>query len=129
MAVPKRKLRVRSGCTAPLQAGIVRLAEPVKGHIAIAEGIETALSYAQLTGTPTWAAMSARNLGNVELPPDIRRVIIAGENDHDPRRGRRAAMEARDKLREQDRTRVCDIDWPIIVGRDWNDILVRGYLG
>lgn len=59
------------------QAGSVRLAPAESGELAVAEGIETALSYAALTGTPTWAALSAGNLAAFVTPPGIRTLAAS----------------------------------------------------
>ena len=63
------------------KAGAVRLAPMQAGKLAVAEGIETALSYAALTGIPTWAALSAGNLAAFALPPGVETLTIAADGD------------------------------------------------
>jgi putative DNA primase/helicase len=68
-----------AGCCA---GGAVRLA-PAGETIAIAEGIETALSVQQATGIPTWAALSTSGIKTLVLPelPLAGEVVIAADND------------------------------------------------
>jgi hypothetical protein len=64
----------------PCKGGAVRLtaAGPI---LAVAEGIETSLSYMQLTGTPTWAALSAGGMRSLILPENVVEVVIAADPD------------------------------------------------
>lgn len=65
-----------------IATGAVQLSPP--GEIlAIAEGIESALSFEQLTGHPCWAALSTSNLATVKLPNPAQtpHVLIAADND------------------------------------------------
>jgi putative DNA primase/helicase len=64
----------------PVGGGATRLA-PAGAILAIAEGIETALSYMQVTGTPTWAALSARGIRGLVLPKNVMEVVIAADPD------------------------------------------------
>ena len=61
------------GGAAPLMAAGPRLA--------IGEGIETALSYMQSTGIPTWSALSAAGIRNLVVPNVVREEIIALDPD------------------------------------------------
>ena len=74
----------------PIGGGAVRLA-PAAEHIAVAEGIETALSVAQLSGIPCWAALSAGGIQALELPPVVRSISIASDRDET---GHHAAQSA-----------------------------------
>jgi Toprim domain len=103
-----------------VKSGIVRLFEPVEGRIAIAEGIETALSFAQLYSVPVWAVLSAFNLAEISPPSDITSVVIAADND--PAGLKFANKAAQRFLREG---RHCEIVFPEVRGMDWNDILVK----
>jgi hypothetical protein len=47
----------------------------------IAEGIETALSAMQATGLPAWAALSTSGLRTLDLPNDLRDVIVLADGD------------------------------------------------
>jgi hypothetical protein len=68
----------------------IRLADYPGGDVelAIGEGIESTMSYMQLYGLPGWAAGSARDLEQIDLPPHVRRVVIVADGD---RVGDRAA--------------------------------------
>lgn len=61
----------------------------IGGDLAVAEGIETALSVMQITGLPTVATLSAAGMHTFLWPPQIRRLWIAADNDA---AGMRAAM-------------------------------------
>jgi putative DNA primase/helicase len=72
---------VRMFWPTPIPAGgAIRLA-PVAETLGIAEGIETALAAWQRFGHPVWATTSEGMLQNWKPPPEVRRVIIYGDND------------------------------------------------
>jgi putative DNA primase/helicase len=64
----------------PSKGAAVALA-PAGPALAVAEGIESGLSYMQATGTPTWAAVSAGGLRSLLLPPHVADVVIACDPD------------------------------------------------
>ena len=98
--------------------GAVRLA-PAGEHLAIAEGIETALSVMQATGVPTWAALSAGGIKNLILPPLPLASVVTITADHDAV-GIRAGHEAAERWTLEGR-RVRIALPP--EGRDFNDLL------
>lgn len=97
--------------------GAVRLAA-VDDHLALAEGIETALSVQQATGFPTWAMLSTGGLKSVVLPGDVREVVICADGDE---AGERAANNLAQRLLREDRE-VQIAHAPN--GMDFNDVLV-----
>jgi hypothetical protein len=102
----------------PSKGAAVQLA-PVGAVLAIAEGIESALSYMQATGVPTWAALSAVGIRNLILPPDVAEVIIAADPDPVGVMAARAAAR-----RWLDEGRRVSIARPPI-GFDFNDLARR----
>ena len=64
----------------PCGGGAVRLS-PASAILAVAEGIETALSYMEATGTPTWAALSTGGMRGLILPEIVREIVIAADGD------------------------------------------------
>ena len=80
--------------------GAVRLAA-VEDRLALAEGIETALSVQQATEIPTWATLSTSGVKAVTLPPDVSEVFICADGD-DP--GERAAQDAAQRFVREGRT-------------------------
>ncbi len=64
----------------PMRDGAIRLA-PVAGHLALAEGIETALAAQLLLGLPAWACVSAGGLEALGLPFDVAEVTICADRD------------------------------------------------
>jgi hypothetical protein len=103
---------------APIQGAAIRLA-PVGPHgdLAIAEGIETALSFALLTGAPTWSAISAGGIEQLLLPQEVRFVGIAA--DPDPVGLEAAHKAARRWVAEGRRVRIAQPP----AGMDFNDLL------
>jgi putative DNA primase/helicase len=105
----------------PIAGGAVRLGKLERDlPLVIAEGIESALAAAQLTGWPAWAALSAVGIERLIVPPEARNIVIAA--DHDPsgtgeRAARRAAMPC---VREGRRVRIII---PVRIGADPNDLL------
>ncbi len=75
-----------------LSGGAIRLAPPAE-CMAIAEGIETALSFMALSGLPTWATAGTSMMPRVRFPEIVREVVIAADGDAP---GRAAAAKAAD---------------------------------
>jgi putative DNA primase/helicase len=77
----------------PTWGGAIRLQaiDPDK-PLVIGEGIETSASAGLLLGLPAWAAISAGNLAKgLELPSQVRRIVIAADPDDAGRGAARAA--------------------------------------
>jgi hypothetical protein len=55
--------------------------ERIGEQLAVAEGIETALSVMQIIKLPTVAALSAAGMRSLRWPPQVRRLWIAADND------------------------------------------------
>jgi putative DNA primase/helicase len=108
----------------PVAGATVRLVEPGDGGvIGIAEGIETGLSVMQACShLPVWAALSAGNMEQTQLPPEALRVVLLA--DHDAAgAGLRAAHRAARRFHGEGR-RVW-IAMPPSEGDDFNDVLRR----
>ena len=112
-SVPGRERRTYG----PAQGASVRLAAMDGGVLAVAEGIETALAYAALTGTPTWAALSSAGMKHLELPDGLAWLAVAADFDGPglqaaeqlERRARDAGIEVRIDLPSQHRTDWADV--------------------
>jgi putative DNA primase/helicase len=64
----------------PCRGGAVRLA--ASGNVLmVGEGIETCLAAMQVTGHPAWAALSTSGLRALDLPDDVRDVIVLADGD------------------------------------------------
>ena len=101
----------------PIRGGAVRLAQAGE-MLAVAEGIETALSVQQAADIPAWTTIGATNLPHVELPDCVREIIICA--DADPT-GESAAQTAAHKfLREGRRVRIARPNG----GKDFNDMRI-----
>ena len=101
----------------PCRGGAVRLAE--SGLVLmIGEGIETCLAAMQETGHPAWAALSTSGLRALDLPKDVRDVIVLADGD-DP--GESAARDCALRWkREGRRVRIARPPQ----GMDFNDMLL-----
>jgi putative DNA primase/helicase len=106
---------------ASLCGGAVRLGETQQGKdLAIAEGIETALSIMQACGFPVWAALSTNGMKKAMLPPDVTAVLLCADNDATGK-GQEAANTAAERFRREGRS--VRITMPPDVGTDFNDLL------
>jgi hypothetical protein len=65
----------------PCRGGAVRLADP-HDVLLIGEGIETCLAAMQGTGFPAWAALSTSGMRTLDLPRDVRDVIVLADGDN-----------------------------------------------
>ncbi len=103
----------------PIFGGAIRL-DPAATEMVVGEGIETSASAGRLLGLPAWAAIAAGNLAQaLQLPPEVRSVVIAADADGP---GREAALAA--AARWQAEGRRVRIATPDVPGADFNDILV-----
>ena len=101
----------------PCRGGAVRLAEP-GDVLMVGEGIETCLAAMQATGHPAWAALSTSGLRALDLPSDVRDVIVLADGD-DP--GEAAARDCAWRWkREGRRVRIARPPQ----GMDFNDLLM-----
>jgi putative DNA primase/helicase len=101
----------------PCRGGAVRLSLPCD-TLMVGEGIETCLSAMQATGHPAWAALSTSGLRTLDLPKEVRDVIVLADGD-DP--GEAAACDA--ALRWKREGRRVRIARPPR-GADFNDVLL-----
>lgn len=121
---PKMSLGSLSGGTIRLWRGASRkpLAQAPDGEaLILAEGIEDGLSCALLCPElRVLSAVSLSNMASVELPPAIRTVILAADNDGDNAAAARALQRAVDRLLSQGRAvRIARSP----VGKDFADLL------
>jgi putative DNA primase/helicase len=99
------------------RGGAVRLA--MAGDVLmVGEGIETCLAAMQATGYPAWAALSTSGLRTLDLPGDLREVIVLADGDHP---GEAAARDCAWRWKREGR-RVRIARPP--PGMDFNDMLV-----
>lgn len=103
----------------PIWGGAIRL-DVAAAEMVVGEGIETSASAGRLFGLPAWAAIAAGNLAQaLQLPPEVRSVVIAADADGP---GRRAAEAA--AARWQREGRKVRIATPDVPGADFNDVLL-----
>jgi putative DNA primase/helicase len=100
----------------PSRGGAVRLGEP-GAVLMVGEGIETCLAAMQATGNAAWAALSTSGLRSLDLPRDIRDLIVLADGDEP---GEAAAKECAQRWqREGRRVRIARPPH----GMDFNDLL------
>ncbi len=122
----KARLEPVKASKGTIWGGAIRLAPPTAPEIVIGEGIETSASAGLLLGLPAWAAISAGNLGaGLVLPPEVRRVVIAADDDGMNAQGRNPGIEAAEAAarRWQAEGRDVRIIKPSQSGQDFNDVL------
>ncbi len=100
----------------PCRGGAVRLADP-GDVLMVGEGIETCLAAMLATGHPAWAALSTSGLRALDLPKDVRDVIVLADGDE---AGEAAARDC--ALRWKRQWRRVRIARPP-QGMDFNDML------
>jgi hypothetical protein len=102
----------------PVSGCAIRLGEATDSLI-LAEGIESALSVTiLLDNQPAWATLSTAGMKAVQLPPSIRTVTIAADNDAP---GLEAAQTLCRRLEAEGRS--VTIIRPNREGDDFNDVL------
>jgi hypothetical protein len=102
----------------PCSGGAVRLADP-GDVLMVGEGIETCLAAMHASGHPAWAALSTSGLRALDLPRDVRNVIVLADGDEP---GEAAARDCAWRWkREGRRVRIARPPQ----GLDFNDLLVR----
>jgi putative DNA primase/helicase len=99
--------------------GAVRL-HAASEHLGIAEGIETALSAAQMFGTAVWATLSKDGIADFPVIPGVKRLTIFADHDD-------AGITAAHKCGRRYKMSGIDgeIHVPPIVKSDWNDWLME----
>ena len=94
----------------------VMLGDIKDGSLGIAEGIETALSAAQIFNMPVWAVLSANGMADIPIVPGVKFLKIFA--DHDAA-GISAAREC--KRRYKKAGIEVEVRYPLTFGDDWND--------
>jgi len=103
----------------PMKGAYVEL-YPIEEHIAVAEGIETALAIRDLTGLCVISALNAQNLSELSLPDKVKKVEIWGDNDASYC-GQRASYALAEKLTRKGVEVIVHI--PPKEGKDWLDTI------
>jgi putative DNA primase/helicase len=118
-AVPTVKKLMSPATPGTTVGGAIRLS-PAGETLAVAEGIETALSVHRVTRLPTWATLCADGMTSLIVHSEVRLVVICA--DHDPAGLHAAHTLARCLLAQQRRVKILTPDIP---GADWADVLAQ----
>lgn len=126
LKAPKRIMPLSSGRT--IRGGAIRLGIPNK-VLAIAEGIETALSVTRALRIPCWATISASGMESFIPPEQVKSILIMADKDRSE-----TGLKAAEKLKA--RLMRSGVYAEIILpaddipqdakGVDWNDVLTKG---
>jgi len=100
--------------------GAVRLFNSAE-TMGIAEGIETALSAAQLYELPVWSALTAGAMTRWVPPPSAKSIIVFADCDQ-TFTGQSAAYALAHRLKTEGRN--VEVRVPDLMDTDWNDILL-----
>lgn len=106
-----------------INGGAVRMGRFDK-ILALAEGIETALSVQQLTDMPTWAVLSSSNYSGLILPDSVEEVHIFADHD---KAGLSKAQDAALQWKKTDLK--VSIKFPKHYCQDFNDLIAGGCHG
>lgn len=117
-AAVEKVRRVAAGKIPP--GGAVRLASSAE-TMGIAEGLETAMSAAEIDGVPVWSALNAGNLIKWRPPETARHILIYGDNDASAT-GQHAAWSLAYRLKGEGY--AVEVRIPEFEGDDWNDVLL-----
>ena len=92
--------------------------DAIGADLAVAEGIETALSVQQITGLPAVSALSAAGMRSFRWPPQVRRLWIAADNDE-------TGLQAAKVLLKRALSAGLDAEIKVLAGgkNDFNDLL------
>jgi putative DNA primase/helicase len=114
--VPGAVKKLTKAC-GPLIGGSIKLYEPARAVLGIAEGLETALAAFLGSAVPTQAAYSAGALAGFVWPRGLRRLVVFGDADT-------AGRDAAAKLRERTTGTglSCRVMVPLREGADWADV-------
>ncbi len=116
----KADLTPQKASLGPIFGAAIRLS-PLGGDLVIGEGIETAASAGLILGKPAWAGVAAGNIRRkLDLPPSVRSIIIAADNDAPGIEAAEAAAR-----RWQGEGRAARIVKPNLPGADFADVLMQ----
>lgn len=126
VATPKKLLSPPSD--ARLAGAAIRFAMPSRRILAVAEGVETALSVQEGMKVPCWSTVSAYGMETFVPPEGIKLVLIMADKDRSGT-GEKAARKLKERLEAK------GIDAFVLLpkgdipegakGIDWNDVLLK----
>lgn len=96
---------------------------PPTNELAIAEGIETALSVRVATKLPVWSVVSTGLMASVAVPESVKRVWVMADNDENGA-GELAATKLVARLLKEGKD--ARLVMPSEIDSDWNDVLLSG---
>ena len=104
-----------------IKGGAIRLFKSEDDVLGVAEGIETALAAAELSGLPVWSTIAAANLAAFVPPSNVKKVVVFGDND-ETFVGQAVAYGLARRLVVKDGLKA-KVQIPRFVGTDWLDVL------
>lgn len=88
--------------------------------LALAEGVETAMSAKLLLGIPVWATLGAERLHRIRIPDRVRHIVLLPDRDRAGLVAARRACATYEAMGKHVR-----VQWPWDGFKDWNDVLLR----
>ncbi len=130
----KKVLGRARGAFVPIAKGasgksIGKLADDAAETVHVTEGVEDALVLAMVAPhVRTVAAYSLDNLGAIEFPPSIARIVVMADRDPPKADGRTPALDALERAiaRQQARGKIVQLVLPPPGIKDLNDWLLAG---
>ena len=98
----------------------IRLSSEYDNRLCLTEGIETGLAVQEMSGTPTWALISAGNMDKFVCPEGVDYVSIWCDNDLNFV-GQKHAFALANRMSMQGVT--VEVMIPPVAGLDWADVL------
>lgn len=119
----------------PMKGAAIKLFNPMPMDVlAIAEGVETALSYYADSGIPTWAAVNTNGMETIEIPDHVKLVhIVCDEDSSFAGQAAAYALANRLKVKEGKKVSVIRISYSNTdlvqhfdngIDKDFNDYLI-----
>lgn len=102
-----------------VRGGAIHLGPALNDGLALCEGAEDALSLMEMGAASAWAAAGAGMLPGLQLPSDVRSVVIGGDNDMAGHLAAAAAASAMSRRGVEVR-----VIYPDDGAKDWNESLM-----
>ncbi|MBA3857736.1 MAG: hypothetical protein C0507_12580 [Cyanobacteria bacterium PR.3.49] len=125
--VPKPKKLMPCAISGATKGAAIRLF-PAGRKLALAEGIETALAFTQIFGTPSWATVSAVGMENIQLPDEVEEVYLCVDVDRKGRGEQAVDVAAHRLLTDGRKVFKATPPGELLAGqksKDWLDFLVE----
>lgn len=123
---PKKMMAIADGKT--VTGAAIRFGKPVDGILAIAEGVETALSVVAGTGLACWSCLTAHGVSTFEPPESVKTIVVFADKDVSET-GAKAVSLLKERMAAKG-VKVLKVFPKLEIaegskGVDWNDALLQ----